>query len=347
MLICCLSSTQKGLARRAETVDRPEQGGRGSMARSRLTWRGCRLWDCVRMMWLWGMTASQPKPQLAASLLGQTPAVVERCRAWWKSKWRRVSVFTAINTEAYIQACIEGHGSRKSIAPICTRPRWAWEKIQRARARYYASCLAVWWPKTSPHYPLPTICSPDTHLDKEISPASILTILSILSILSVTANRFSLRQQMLCSLRALAQLSGNTALWQSDFVWQSIFVRCFAFASSYRQHTLPTLPLPAAYQAAALQAGIDNPSCLLHRQACSNGALLHASPLLTLAAAGLNGTLLLFCRHGSSPWLRPLCPRPALPSKGPRIPTLEPRKRRVMPSKSCSSKWPKALSTSS
>ena len=31
MLICCPSSTQKGLARRAETVDRPEQGGRGSV----------------------------------------------------------------------------------------------------------------------------------------------------------------------------------------------------------------------------------------------------------------------------------------------------------------------------
>ena len=53
---------------------------------------------------------------------------------------------------------------------------------------------------------------PGHTLDKEISPVSILTILSIRYILSVTANRFSLRQQMLCSLRALAQLSGNTAL---------------------------------------------------------------------------------------------------------------------------------------
>lgn len=80
------------------------------------------------------------------------------------------------------------------------------ERERKYRARALATthhALQSDGPRLAHHYPLPTICSPDTLLDKEISPASILAILSILSILSVTANRFSLRQQMLRSLRAL------------------------------------------------------------------------------------------------------------------------------------------------
>lgn len=113
----------------------------------------------------------------------------------------------------YIQACIKEHGSRKSIAPICTKTAVSVrENTESARSLTTHHALQSDGPRLAHHYPLPTICSPDTLLDKEISPASILTILSILSILSVTANRFSLRQQMLCSLRALVQLSGSTAL---------------------------------------------------------------------------------------------------------------------------------------
>lgn len=96
-----------------------------------------------------------------------------------------------------------------SIAPIAKTAVSVRENTERDTTHH---ALQSDGPRPAHYYPLPTICSPDTLLDKEISPASILAILSILSILSVTANRFSLRQQMLCPLRDLAQLSGSTTL---------------------------------------------------------------------------------------------------------------------------------------
>ena len=152
------------------------------------------------------MTASQPKPQLAASLLGQTPAVVERRgekanggEPPFSQQLIRVYPGMYRGARESHEHCAHLHGERE-------------RKYREHTLATTHHALQSDGPRLAHHYPLPTICSPDTLLDKEISPASILTILSILSILSVTANRFSLRQQMLCSLRALAQLSGNTAL---------------------------------------------------------------------------------------------------------------------------------------